>query len=241
MPITEKNYWLTTVSIPPGDPARPLPESVDVAVVGAGFTGLSAARVLAKRGVRVGVLEAETFGWGASSRNGGMVLTGLKLPVTTLISRYGVEKVRRMYAASLASIDCVERIVREENIACDFARYGHLEVAVKQSHFDGFTKSAALIQREFNHTLRIIPKNELRGEIGSDIYFGGIVDDTSAGLKPAPYLAGLARAAQTRGPCLPYPPRRLKIHSPSAHGTRRFSLQTPPGPTSARAAVLATG
>jgi len=241
MPITEKNYWLTTVSIPPGDPARPLPESVDVAVVGAGFTGLSAARVLAKRGVRVAVLEAETFGWGASSRNGGMVLTGLKLPVTTLISRYGVEKVRRMYAASLASIDCVERIVREENIACDFARYGHLEVAVKQSHFDGFTKSAALIQREFNHTLRIIPKNELRGEIGSDIYFGGIVDDTSAGLNPARYVAGLARAAQSGGACLHDHTRVLKIDSQSANGARRFSLQTSRGPLSAREVVLASG
>jgi glycine/D-amino acid oxidase-like deaminating enzyme len=241
MPITEKNYWLTTISISPGDPARPLPESVDVAVVGAGFTGLSAARVLAKRGVRVAVLEAETFGWGASSRNGGMVLTGLKLPVTTLISRYGVEKVRRMYAASLASIDCVERIVHEENIACDFARYGHLEVAVKQSHFESFAKSAALIQREFNHTLRIIPKNELRGEIGSDIYFGGIVDDTSAGLNPARYVAGLARAAQGAGACLHDHTRVLKIDSQSANGARRFSLQTSRGPLSAREVVLASG
>ena len=184
MTIAEKNYWLTTVSIPAGDPARPLPDSVDVAVVGAGFTGLSAARALAKRGVRVAVLEAETFGWGASSRNGGMVLTGLKLPIPTLISRYGVEAVRRMYAASLASIDCVEKIVREENIACDFSRSGHLEVAVKQSHFEDYARAAALVQREFNHTLRIIPKNELRGEIGSDIYFGGLVDETSAGITP---------------------------------------------------------
>src|SRR6266446_4928593 len=168
MPIQENNFWATTVDSPAVAASPELLNSVDVAVVGAGFCGLSAARTLAKRGVRVAVLEAETFGWGASSRNGGMVLTGLKLPVATLISRYGVEKVRRMYTASLASIDCVERIVREENIACDFARYGHLEVAVKRSHFDGFAKSAALIQREFNHTLRIIPKNELRGEIGSD-------------------------------------------------------------------------
>src|SRR5216684_3871981 len=172
MPITEKNYWLTTVSIPPGDPARPLPDSVDVAIVGAGFTGLSAARALAKRGVNVVVLEAETLGWGASSRNGGRVLTGMKLPVPTLINRYGRDAVRKMYAASLESIDCVERIVREENIACDFARCGHLEVACKQSHFDGYQASAALIQREFGRTTRIVPKSELRSEIGSDVYFG---------------------------------------------------------------------
>jgi len=108
MPTKEKNYWLETVTTPPAQPARDLPDSIDVAVVGAGFCGLSAARTLAKRGVRVAVLEAETFGWGASSRNGGMVLTGMKLPVPTLIKRYGRETVRKMYAASLDTIDCVE-------------------------------------------------------------------------------------------------------------------------------------
>src|SRR6266480_6176739 len=177
MPIKEKNYWLETVTTPPAQPARDLPNSIDVAVVGAGFCGLSAARTLAKRGVRVAVLEAETFGWGASSRNGGMVLTGMKLLVPTLIKRYGRETVRKMYAASLDTIDCVEQIVREENIDCNFSRCGHLEVACKQAHSDGYEGSAALIQREFNHELRIIPKSELRREIGSEIYFGGMVED----------------------------------------------------------------
>src|SRR5207244_12999041 len=131
------------------------PDHVDAAIVGAGYCGLSAARALAKRGVKVAVLEAETFGWGASSRNGGMVLTGMKLPVPTLIKRYGREAVRKMYAASLATIDCVEHIVREENIDCNFSRCGHLEVACKQAHFDGYEASAALLQREFSHKIRI--------------------------------------------------------------------------------------
>src|SRR2546423_14216940 len=172
MPIREKNYWLETVATSPAPSAGDLPDYADVAIVGAGFCGLSAARPLAKRGVRVAVLEAETFGWGASSRNGGMVLTGMKLPVPTLIKRYGREAVRKMYAASLDSIDCVEQIVREENIDCNFSRCGYLEVACKQAHFAGYEESAALVKREFNHELRIIPKSELRGEIGSDIYFG---------------------------------------------------------------------
>src|SRR5260370_23099328 len=89
MPIKEKNYWLDTVTAPPAQSARDLPDSIDVVVVGGGFCGLSAARSLAKRGVKVAVLEAETLGWGASSRNGGIVLTGMKLPVPTLIKRYG--------------------------------------------------------------------------------------------------------------------------------------------------------
>src|SRR6266852_686534 len=202
MPIKEKNYWLETVTTPPVQSARELPDSVDVAVVGAGYCGLSAARALAKRGVSVAVLEAETFGWGASSRNGGMVLTGMKLPVPALIKRYGRETVRKMYAASLDAIDCVEQIVREEKIDCNFSRCGHLEVACKQAHFDGYEKSVALINREFNHELLIIPKNDLRSEIGSDIYFGGMVDETSTGLNPARYVAGLDLAAQRAGACL---------------------------------------
>ncbi len=99
----ELNYWLTTVQMPTC-PAQPLPETADVAIIGAGFTGLSAALSLAKRGAKVVVLESETIGWGASSRNGGMVLTGLKLGVNKLISMYGRELTRRMYAASLETI-----------------------------------------------------------------------------------------------------------------------------------------
>src|SRR5467141_2150792 len=114
MPIKEKNYWLDTITAPPAQSPRDLPDDIDVVVVGGGFCGLSAARSLLKRGVKVAVLEAETLGWGASSRNGGMVLTGMKLPVPTLISRYGRERVQRMYAASLASIACVEQIVHDE-------------------------------------------------------------------------------------------------------------------------------
>src|SRR5438445_13378644 len=92
MCVREHNYWLSTVAMPTPDAAYPLPDSVDVAVIGAGYTGLSAARTLAKSNARVAVLEAETIGWGASSRNGGMVLTGLKLGVNKLISMYGRER-----------------------------------------------------------------------------------------------------------------------------------------------------
>jgi glycine/D-amino acid oxidase-like deaminating enzyme len=241
MPIQEKNYWLQTVSTPPVQTALDLPESVDVAIVGGGFCGLSAARALAKRGVHVCLFEAETFGWGASSRNGGMVLTGLKLPVPTLIKRYGRETARKMFAASLESIDCVEQIVQEENIDCDFSRCGHLEVACKQAHFDGYEESAALIQREFGHERCIVSKSELRSEIGSDIYFGGMVDERSAGLNPARYVAGLARAAQRAGACLHDHTRVEKIEAESNNGTHRFRMHTSKGTIAAREVLLCSG
>ena len=104
------------------------------------------------------MLESETIGWGASSRNGGMVLTGMKLSVNQLISMYGRELTRRMYAASIETIDCVEQIIRDENIDCDFSRCGHLEVACKQKHFDDYARQAEVIAREFNHRLRVVQK-----------------------------------------------------------------------------------
>jgi len=198
MALKEHNYWLTTAEFPQIE-AHPLPERVDVAVIGAGFTGLSAARTLAKRGAKVAVLESETVGWGASSRNGGMVLSGMKLGVNQLISMYGRDLTRRMYAASLETIDCVEKIIREEAIDCDFSRCGHLEVACKQKHFDDYARQVEVIAREFNHQLRVVQRGELSSEIGSNIYFGGVVDEISAGVNPARYVAGLGRAAIKAG------------------------------------------
>jgi glycine/D-amino acid oxidase-like deaminating enzyme len=241
MPIQQKNFWATTVDSPAVAASPDLPDTVDVAVIGGGYCGLSAARTLAKRGVGIAVLEAETFGWGASSRNGGMVLTGMKLPVPALIRRYGREVVRKMYAASLDSIDLVEQIVREENMECNFSRCGHLEVASKQSHFDAYEASAALIERECNHKLRIIPKSELRPEIGSDIYFGGMVDETSAGLNPARYVAGLAHAARRAGACLCDHTRVTSIEPEKNAGARKFRVQTSKGTIAAREVILASG
>src|SRR5208337_1600729 len=193
-------------------------------------TGLSAARTLAKRGAKLAVLESETIGWGASSRNGGMVLTGMKLGVNQLISRYGRELTQRMYAASLASMDCVEQIVREESIDCDFSRCGHLEVACKQKHFDDYARQAEVIAREFNHTLRVVPKHELSAEIGSTIYYGGMVDEVSAGCNPARYVAGLALAAMKAGAGIFEHARVQTIQRDSRRGDVGWKIATSRGP-----------
>jgi len=234
--FNQSNYWLTTVSMPAGTPGD-LPTRADVAIVGAGFTGLSAARTLAKRGASVAVLEANTIGWGASSRNGGMVLTGMKLDVGTLARRYGMETARRMYSASLTSIDLVEQIIREENIDCDFSRCGHLEVACKQSHFDSYARTGEVIAKEFNHTLRIVPRKDLPAEIGSVLYFGGMVDETSAGLNPARYVAGLARATLRAGAKIYENARVVKIARGSSGD---FQIETTRGNILARDVFIAT-
>jgi glycine/D-amino acid oxidase-like deaminating enzyme len=240
MALQERNYWLTTVEFPTTDRARPLPDVTDVAVIGAGFTGFSAARTLAKRGARVAVLESQTIGWGASSRNGGMVLTGLKLGVNQLKSKYGAELTRRMYAASLASIDCVEQIVNQEGIDCAFSRRGHLEVACKQKHFDDYQRQAEIIEVEFNHKLRVVPRGELNTEIGSSVYFGGMVDEISAGCNPARYVAGLARAAMNSGAEVYEHTRVNSIERDSRNGEPGWKISTSRGPLWAHEVFVGT-
>lgn len=239
MALQEQNYWLTTIEMP--EVARqPLPERVDVAIIGAGFTGLSAARTLAKRGAKVAVLEAETLGWGASSRNGGMVLSGLKLGVNRLIAKYGRDLTRRMYAASLESINCVERIIQEEKIGCDFSRTGHLEVACKQKHFDDYARQVETIAREFNHKLRVVQKNELQAEIGSSTYYGGMVDEVSAGVNPARYVAGLGRAATNAGAEIHEQTRVQAVNRTGHGGESGWDVTTSRGNVFAKDVFVAT-
>jgi len=238
--MLEQNYWLTTVQMPTVDGTAPVPEMVDVAVIGAGFTGLSAARTLAKKGAKVAVLESETIGWGASSRNGGMVLTGMKLGVGKLKSMYGQELTKRMYTASLASIDCVEQIVRDEGIDCNFSRCGHLEVACKQSHFSDYTRQAEIIEVEFNHKLRVVQRSELATEIGSSIYFGGMVDEVSAGCNPAQYVAGLARAAIKAGAQIVEHTRVNNFERDSRQGELGWKISTSRGPLWAHEVFVGT-
>src|SRR5687767_8800100 len=155
MTLRQRIYWHTTVQMPDDSDLKPLPETVDVAIIGGGYTGLSAARTLAKNGVRAAVLEANTIGWGASSRNGGMVLTGLKLGMQSVMKKYGRNIAKRLFQCSLQAIDTVEQIIKEENIDCGFARYGHLLAANKPKHYEALKEEVEFMEKEFNHKLHL--------------------------------------------------------------------------------------
>ena len=234
---TQHNYWLTTAQMPgESNTITPIPEKVDAVVIGGGYTGLSAARTLAKLGMKTILLEAETIGWGASSRNGGMALTGLKLPMQTVIKKYGKSLARDLFQASLDSVSLVEEIVREETIDCGFARTGHLLAANKPQHYNALMEEVDFMAKEFNHNVRVVPPNELRSEIGSSLYHGALVDEVSAGLNPAQYVAGLAHAAEKAGATLH---ARARVNRIGRSG-KRFLVETERGTLSAGSVLVAT-
>ncbi len=209
--MIERPYWWDTV--PPGaDGSSPfavpdsgarqlpgLPPAVDVLVIGAGYTGLSAARRLALSGASVLVVDGEAAGWGASSRNGGQVLTGLRVDPASLVSTYGEGRARALFDAAEGAIANLETLVADEHIICELERVGHMQAAWKPAHFRAFHDEQALLARVFNHTVSIVEPSRQRTEIGSDTYHGLLVDERSASLNPALYVTGLAAVATKYG------------------------------------------
>jgi glycine/D-amino acid oxidase-like deaminating enzyme len=190
---------------------------VDVAIIGAGYTGLAAARQLAKSGAAVVVFESEHAGWGASSRNAGQVLTGLRVDPQTLVARYGDVAARALFAASLESIDALESLIQDEAIECEYERSGHIQAASKPDHFRAFQKEQELLKRVFGHDVKLVDRGRQHAELGSSAYYGLLVDDRSAGLNPARYVAGLADAAKRAGAVLVEGTRVRRL---ARHGTR---------------------
>ena len=182
-----------------GSPQSRVPSRADVVIVGAGYTGLAAARQLARAGATVLVVEREHIGWGASSRNGGQVLTGLKLGPATLVARFGERRARQLFEAAAESIARLEALIVEERIDCEYARTGHLQAAWKPAHFEAFRTEQALLARVFDHCVHLVPRAEQRAEVGTDAYHGVVVDERSGGLNPAQYVYGLAAAAARSG------------------------------------------
>ena len=229
-------FWTDQFPRPAELVGHALPEEVDVAIVGGGYTGLTAARIIARNGGSVAVLEQETIGWGASSRNGGMTTTGLKAAAKTVSSRYGKELGRVFWQASLEAIDLIGDIVREEQIECEFERRGHVALATKAQHFKQMQAKADWFRRELQYPIDVVGPDELHQEIGSQAFYGGLRDEYSGGLNPAKYVYGLAQAVARHGGCLCENTRVTQIKRQND----KFELQTTQGTVRAREVLLAT-
>ena len=144
-------YWHATMPSLHDRSGRQLPDIVDVAIVGGGYTGVAAARKLALQGARAVLLEARTLGWGASTRNGGIVHPGYKWGVPTLIKRYGPELARAIYGESMEALELVSGLIRDNDIDAELRTSGWLELAWAPRHAAAFHEEAEAL-REFGMT-----------------------------------------------------------------------------------------
>jgi glycine/D-amino acid oxidase-like deaminating enzyme len=234
-------FWTDTAPRPSDLVTALLPERADVAVIGSGYTGLHAARTLAQAGANVVVLEQHTIGWGASSRNGGMLNPGLKQSAPTLFSRYGAELGCRLWHWSLEAIDFVERTIKDEQIDCDFCRTGQVVLAYKPSHMAALRHEVAWHAKHLADSApEVIEAGELHSEIGSASYFGGLRDPRAAALQPAKYTVGLAAAAARAGAILVEHAEVQGLTRASNGSGRCYRLTTSQGLLHATEVLLAT-
>ena len=232
-----KSYWHETAPAFDSAAEGPIVGHYDVAVVGGGFTGLSAARHLAKTGVRVVVLEAGQVGSGASGRNGGHLNNGIAHSYLAAKSELGSERAKALYHAFDAAVDTIEQIVGEEKIECDFRRAGKLKLASKPAHFGAIARNFEVVNREVDPDTALINASALCDEVGSTAFHGAMLSKKSAMMHMGRFVAGLAKAAVRHGATIyenaPVTERRL------ANG--RHELITPRGNVTAANVFVATG
>ena len=232
------SYWLETAPAFGGGQQGDVSGQADVVIIGGGFTGLSAAVALVRRKASVVVLEAGRVAGEASGRNGGQCNSGLAHDYATLAARLGRQAAKAYYVAHARAVDAVESLARDEAIACDFRRCGRLKLAAKPEHFEGIARAYEILRDDVDPNVTLITPDAIGDEIGSDAFFGGMVQTTSAQLHVGKFGVGLAEAAARSG---------ARIHEQTpVSGLKRLSghrhrVTTPRGVIDAAQVLVATG
>ena len=171
----------------------------DVAVVGAGIAGCSAALHLAQRGYKVALLEARFAGYGASGRSGGQLIFGLAPSQKALTAQVGREDAHRLFDLSIEALDSTRALIDTYAIACDYS-LGHVHVATKPRHVPELSAWADELHGEYGYeSAHLLNRDELQSHVRSELYLGGLLDSRSGHLHPLKYTQGLARAAELEG------------------------------------------
>jgi len=177
----------------------PLPASVEVAVVGSGYTGLSAALEIARGGRSVLVLDAEDAGWGCSTRNGGQISTSVKPGYDELARRYGGAAAAGMLREGQSALAWIGDFVAREGIDCDFAVPGRFHAAHSPRAYERLARAVASQPKGLEVPAHVVPRSEQRRELGTEVYHGGVVYERHASVDPARFHQGLLERVRSAG------------------------------------------
>ena len=233
--ISSEPYWWSAA--PPASlPERPVATTADVVIVGAGYTGLSAALTLARAGRSVLVFDSQRPGEGASTRNGGMASGSVRPGLAEMTRKFGQERAKGILHESKLAREDLARLIHEEGIDCDFALTGRFTGADSPAAYESLAREADLLHREFGVDAQAVPRAEQRAYIGTDLFHGGLARSDIGGLHPAKLYQGLLQAALEAG-AIVHGETAVLGHVANADG---FAVITVRGTVQARNVIMAT-
>ena len=232
------SLWADTAEPLPAFPKLAGEVKADVAIIGAGYTGLSAAHHIAKSGLVPVVLEANHPGWGASGRNGGVITAKFRQSFRDIDAAHGRAMATRMYGIAHESVEMVEALVSEFGISsARLTRSGQVKAAHNQATLKAAIDEAEWMKREMGDTeVRILDPHQVRDETGSQAFVGGVLNPGSGGIHPLNYLRGLARGVGQRGIAIYQESPVVELRRDNGG----VIAQTPGGAVRARQAIIAT-
>lgn len=228
-------YWWDAA--PPGDLAVvPVGAACDAVIVGAGYTGLSAAITLARAGRSVQVFDTQRPGEGASSRNGGVTSGNIRPGYATLCKRFGTARAAAIEAEARAAREDLYQFIEAEGIDCDFHLAGRLSGATTPAAYEALARDAERLKRSLGIEAYAVPRGEQRQYLGTDFYHGGSVRMDVGGLHPAKLHAAMVRIARDAGAVLHGRTAVLGI----AREADRYEVATSRGTVRARDVIVGT-
>jgi gamma-glutamylputrescine oxidase len=233
MPLS--NYYTATKRIDLATTPLPGDETTDVAIIGGGITGVSAALHLAEKGYKTTLLEAEHIGWGASGRNGGQALPGFGASQSKIKSLVGAANAKKLWDMSVDAVDLLHAQIQRFNIPCDPV-IGYLHAAVKPRHVRELQETQEELADLGAPTGELLQGDALRARLNSPRYLAALTDNISGHIHPLNYTLGLARAAQAAGARL-YTQTRVTAVTPG----KTIAIRTPNGTVTASWLLIAGG